>query len=68
MSTITGQTRPNKHRYWTDDTGRKFELLNVYSPREDIEDQWVEYQNRTTGDTYSCREEAFRARFRPLPD
>jgi hypothetical protein len=67
MSTITGQTSPNKHRYWTDSTGRRFELLSAWSPKEDG-DIWVEYQNRTTGDTYTAREEAFRLRFTPLPD
>ena len=69
MSTTTGQTSPNRHRYWSDGTGRKFELLAVYSPRDDDDsDMWVEYQNRTTGDTYTCRLEAFRLRFNPLPD
>jgi hypothetical protein len=30
-------------------------------------DQWVEYFNENTKQTYSCRLEAFLARFNPLP-
>ena len=30
-------------------------------------DQWVEYYNVNTKQTYSCRLEAFLARFNPLP-
>lgn len=31
-------------------------------------DQWVEYFNKHTKQTYSCRLEAFLARFSPLPE
>lgn len=31
-------------------------------------DQWVEYFNKNTKQTYSCRLEAFLARFNPLPE
>ena len=32
------------------------------------DDQWVEYYNINTKQTYSCRLEAFLARFNPIPD
>lgn len=31
-------------------------------------DQWVEYYNQNTKQTYSCRLEAFLARFNPTPE
>lgn len=31
-------------------------------------DQWVEYYNANTKQPYSCRLEAFLARFNPIPD
>lgn len=54
-------------KYWGTPTGRKFELLATYSPNED-NDVWVEYRNTTTGETYTCRMEAFTSRYTPLPD
>lgn len=65
-ATIYKQTT-EKIRFWTDSHSRRFELLATYSPNEDG-DTWAEYRNTVTGETYSCRLEAFTSRFSPMPD
>ena len=67
MSTLQGQTHHTKHKFWTDSTSRRFELLSVWSPKQDDE-VWVEYRNTTTGDTYTALQAAFMARFTPQSD
>ena len=58
---------PKTTRHWSGTDGRKFELLAVYSPNEDT-DTWVEYRNTATGETYTCRQEAFTSRYKPQAD
>jgi hypothetical protein len=49
-----------------DSNGNVFKVLSVYAPNEES-DSWVEYQKESTGQKYSCRLEAFLARFTVLP-
>ena len=51
---------------FTDGQGNVFKVLSVYCPNED-NDSWVEYEKESTGQKYSCRLEAFLARFSSLP-
>lgn len=44
---------------------QKFILLEVQYRDGD---PWVRYQNQRTNEEYTCRQEAFLDRFRPLPD
>ena len=52
---------------WSDAYGHEFTLLRVWCPNEEP-DAWAEYINSDTGQVYTCRMEAFRTRFNPLPD
>jgi len=47
--------------------GTKFLLLRTWCPNEEP-DAWVEYENITTGQVYTCRQEAFLNRYTPLAD
>lgn len=49
-----------------DAQGNVFKVLSLYCPNED-NDSWIEYEKEATGQKYSCRLEAFLARFRALP-
>ncbi len=49
-----------------DGQGNVFKVLSIYCPNED-NDSWIEYEKQTTGQKYSCRLEAFLARFSVLP-
>jgi hypothetical protein len=51
--------------YGTSD-GKKFDLIAVYCPNEE-NDPWVQYVNVETKQEYTCRKEAFEARFVKLP-
>lgn len=55
---------PKPHTVYTSQD-REFVVKAVYTPNEDA-DPWIEYQNRLTLETYTCRLEAFLTRFRPL--
>lgn len=75
-SPIYRQTK-EKIRFWTDTHGRRFEVLSIWRANEQVvddddttgqDDMWIDYRNQTTGETYSCRLEAFTSRFTPLPD
>jgi hypothetical protein len=44
---------------------QEFVVKAVYTPNEE-HDPWIEYANSLTLETYTCRLEAFLARFRPL--
>lgn len=48
-------------RYTSSDS-KEFEIIAVYCPNEEP-DVWVTYRNRETNQEYSCRKEAFDARF-----
>jgi len=44
-----------------------FRELARYNPNEE-QDLWIEYENITTKQIYTCRLEAFLARFRSMPN
>ena len=44
-----------------------FLVLAVYNPNEE-HDPWVQYINESTKQEYTCRAEAFEARFTPRVD
>ena len=44
-----------------------FRELARYNPNEE-DDLWIEYENVDTKQIYTCRLEAFLARFRSMPD
>lgn len=69
MNTVYRQQTqaPALIKNWGTPDGHKFTLLAAYNPNEE-DDTWVEYQNNVTGQTYTCRMEAFVNRFHPLPD
>jgi hypothetical protein len=52
---------------WTDGRGTDFQVQAIFNPNEEP-DPHVEYTNTQTGQTYSCRLEAFKARFSPRPE
>jgi len=54
-------------KYWSTPNGHEFELLSVYKPFEDPDD-WARYRDILNDQTYTCRLEAFLARFHPAPD
>lgn len=49
---------------WRTADNTVFKVIARYTPNED-NDPWIEYENTTTQARYTCREEAFRARFTP---
>lgn len=63
---ITYNTKKTITRF-TDTQGTIFEVTATFCPNEE-NDKWVEYYNTKTGQEYSCRMEAFLARFHPLHD
>lgn len=52
---------------FTDGHGNTFKVVARYNPNEE-NDPWVKYFNIKTNQEYTCRLEAFLARFSPLPD
>lgn len=46
--------------------GKVFKITAIYNPTEE-DDPWVKYVNTDTLQEYSCRQEAFLARFSQLP-
>ena len=54
-------------KYWSTTQGHEFELLSVYTPFEEV-DEWARYRDILNDNVYTCRLEAFLARFRPQPD
>jgi hypothetical protein len=61
---ITIDTRPHVGAKYSG-MDRVFEITGLPIVEED---QWVEYYNINTKSTYSCRLEAFLARFNPMPE
>ena len=55
------------NKYWSTANSHEFELLSVYTPFEEV-DEWARYRDILNDNTYTCRLEAFLARFRPQPD
>jgi hypothetical protein len=55
------------NKYWSGTNSTEYELLSVYTPREDG-DEWARYRDIALDREYTCRFEAFLARFRPQPD
>lgn len=58
------QTITRTIKNYGDAQGRVFELVHV----TDEQDPWAHYTNKQTGQEYSCRLEAFLARFSAMPD
>ena len=57
-------TRTETPAYWI--SGEvAVDLVAVYNPNEE-QDPWVEFANRLTGQRYTCRQEAFLARYQPV--
>lgn len=52
---------------WLSPDHREFTLLATYTPN-DATDPWAQYKNTLTGQEYTCRLEAFLARFQPQLD
>lgn len=52
---------------FTDGHGKIFQVVAKYNPNEE-NDPWVKYYNINTNQEYTCRLEAFLARFMPIPD
>lgn len=50
---------------YTSSDGKEFEIVAVYCPNEEP-DTWVKYRNKATQQEYTCRKEAFDARFTEL--
>jgi hypothetical protein len=51
---------------FSDSNGNVFKVIAKYNPNEE-NDPWVRYTNESTNQEYTCRMEAFLARFNPLP-
>jgi hypothetical protein len=47
--------------------GITFKIIAKFNPNEE-DDPWVKYINESTNQEYSCRLEAFLARFSPIVD
>lgn len=58
-------TTTRKIQQYRDSQGNVFEVICLYNPNED-NDTWIEYRNQKTQQKYSCRFEAFEARFSPI--
>jgi hypothetical protein len=52
---------------FSDNNGTTFRVTAKYNPNEE-NDPWVKYYNEKTMQEYSCRLEAFLARFSPITD
>jgi hypothetical protein len=55
-------TKPVKE--WQGPNGLVMELVAVFNPNEE-DDPWVEFENVNTKQRYTCRQEAFLARYTP---
>jgi hypothetical protein len=49
---------------WTSTQGARMRIIAEYNPNEES-DPWVEFENIQTQQRYSCRKEAFLARYNP---
>lgn len=56
---------PRIGQRWTATDAKRFEIMDLLAQEDDA---WVTYRNIETLQEYSCRLEAFRARFRPEAD
>jgi triacylglycerol esterase/lipase EstA (alpha/beta hydrolase family) len=61
------ETRTTTHTRFTDGQGNKFRVIAKYNPNEE-NDPWVQYINEKTKQEYTCRLEAFLARFTVSPE
>ena len=52
----------NNYTLYTSPDARTFEVIERYQRDEDL---WIRYRNQTTLQEYTCRLEAFLARFSP---
>lgn len=52
---------------WSDGKGSDFRVQALFNPNEEP-DPHVEYINVQTGQVYTCRLPAFKARFTPRPE
>lgn len=52
---------------WLSSEHLEFTLIAIYNPNEE-QDPWAQYKNTRTGQEYTCRLEAFEARFTPVLD
>lgn len=63
---ITFTSKKEITRFSSSD-GKTFKVIAKYNPNEE-NDPWVQYINEQTKQEYSCRLEAFLARFHPVVD
>jgi len=61
MITFTRTVAPS---YWISGQVR-VQVIARFNPNEE-QDPWVEFENMTTGQRYTCRQEAFEARYQPI--
>jgi triacylglycerol esterase/lipase EstA (alpha/beta hydrolase family) len=61
------ETHTTTHTRFTDGKGSNFRVVAKYNPNEE-HDPWVKYINEKTKQEYSCRLEAFLARFTVSPE
>jgi hypothetical protein len=72
MTTFTSEDlqnsipKPGNLFVGTGDHTEEFEVIAVYNPNEEA-DLWISYRSTRTKLEYSCRLEAFLARFRSIP-
>lgn len=71
MTTFTSEDReraiPKEGSKWAgSDTRQEFRVLAVWNPNEE-NDPWIRYQNQNS-DEFTCRLEAFLAKFTRLAD
>ena len=64
MITYTSQKEVTR---FLGNNGTTFKVIAKYNPNEE-NDPWVSYINESTKQEYSCRLEAFLARFSPIVD
>jgi len=61
------ETTTRAVRDWEGPNGLRMELIAVFNPNEE-DDPWVEFMNVNTQQRYTCRQEAFLARYTPRVD
>lgn len=59
----TKQREPYIGQLWSATDFKEFKITDLTVTEDDA---WVDYVNTQTGQAYSCRLEAFRARFSPM--
>jgi triacylglycerol esterase/lipase EstA (alpha/beta hydrolase family) len=64
---VITETYTKTHTRFSDGNGQTFRVLAKYNPNEE-NDPWVKYINEATNQEYTCRMEAFLARFSVAPE